>query len=419
MKYHRLLARLEGQPLMIAEGKLRIITEHVTIPLMLGKELDDTSPSMSYATSKTVPAGGPKLAVISVFDSLVSKNASAASGMTSYEGIASAIDEAVMRGATEIGFYIDSPGGEVSGLFGLTEKIRGLPAQGISTFSFTDGMMTSAAQAIGAAAQKSYASETALVGSIAAIMVHAESSKADAARGITYEIFRSKEEKALADSKTPLSDAAREKITSMLASMDTAFNNDIVASRPNLTVQAIVDMKGSEFMAETGLKLGLIDGIMANLETVMSTRYKSSTSRKGVKMEEELLQVKAALEAEKTARAAAETALATAQAAIETTRAEAQTAERTRCVAVLKAAPTLRLSPELALEHIEAGYSSEASLAMMTAIATGISAATATNGSVGLQSTLDKGPGGDPVDNTAALASAYKAATGKVLKAQA
>ena len=109
-KYVRLLSRLEGTCLLISEDKLRLITEKVTLPLFLGEaEQIEKLPANSLRiprdrNSMSVSQGQQKLGVIEVFDSLVSKDASAASGMTSYQDIAIQIDRAVEFGYTQLVF---------------------------------------------------------------------------------------------------------------------------------------------------------------------------------------------------------------------------------------------------------------------------------------------------------------------------
>lgn len=397
----RLLQRLEGVPLLISEGKLRIITENVTLPLLLGqRDQIPNVPSMSMATKKSYIPASQKVAVINVFDSLVSKNASAGSGLTSYQQINKSISDALSIGATDIVFYIDSPGGEVAGLFGLTDRIRSLADAGINTIGFSDGMATSAAYAILAACKKSYTTASTISGSIAAIMTHAETSKADSERGITYTILRSKAEKALGDSHTPLNEAAIGKFQTILVSIDTLFNNDVVLSRPNLSVQAIIDMKGSEFMAEEALQLGLIDGIIPSLEAVFTETF-SQTDLKGINMNLETLQ--AQLEA-------SEETIASLQSQLSEAIITATTSERNRCLTLANNATVLHLGFDIALEHIKEGYSPELSLDSMTRLATKITELTATMSSNGLSPSLTGDS--DSSEKVSSLASAYAAATG-------
>lgn len=409
--YLRLIARLHGTPLLINEDKLRIITEAVTLPLLLGQS--DSIPRVAGQTNATVTdfasemeRNGRKLGMISVFDSLVSKDVNAASGMTSYERISAQIDAAISRGFTDIGFYVDSPGGEATGLFGLTEKIRSLPSRGISTFAFVDNA-TSAAYAIAAATETVYASETANLGSIAALMVHSENTLASEQKGITYTVFRSKELKAIGDGYTKLTEAAVEKITSMLASMDAAFNNDIAKSRPQLSIEDIVGLKGASFMASETQAVKLADKVASNLENALSDYFKQPktvTKTKGVKMDE-LAQAQAQL-------AEAQTQITKMKADHEVALSEAVAAERTRAVAIMKASGTLRVSADTAVAHVEKGYSSELSSEVMTEIAANRDASTKIDTSTGSGSTVETDEGKKEENKGSFMRSAFAAAKG-------
>lgn len=414
--YARLLTRLHNAPILMHEDKLRIITEAVTLPLLLGKaDSIDRTPAQTNATKKEFSGAfdqnGRKLAIFSVFDSLVSKDVNAASGMSSYESINWAIDNAIASGVTDIGFYIDSPGGEATGLFGLTEKIRSLPSRGISTFSFADNA-TSAAYAIASATQRIYASEIASVGSIAALMVHAEVSKKAADSGTTYTIFRSKELKALGDSLTPLTDAAKEKFTSALEILDTAFNNDVVKGRPQLSVKDIIAMKGASFSAGEGLDLKLVDKIVPNLETALSDFLKQpkQTSNKGVKMSDEAkdLQVKLAETEAKLAQFEASAAAQTVAMQEAVTKAVAE--ERQRAVTILSTSKTLKIGFDTALAHVEKGHSTEMSAEIMTAVAEATDASKKIDGSHETSTVaLDEGVNlNDSASKIAMMRDAYK-----------
>ena len=157
MKYGRLLTRLYNQPLAIAQSKLDVLTSEVTLKLLSGEH-----PASIGNASKD--AAIESSAVIRVFDSLVSKNGGGDSGSTSYEFVTSQVNSAIAAGNTELKFYIDSPGGEVSGLFGLAAFIASLPEQyGIKTVAVTDGMATSAAYVLAAACQTIYATSSSII----------------------------------------------------------------------------------------------------------------------------------------------------------------------------------------------------------------------------------------------------------------
>ncbi len=379
-EYIRILTRISGAPLFISESKLNVISENIIIPLVSGitPNNDYTAPvELATVRAKNVSAANnatnanDSYAVIKVFDSLVSKNGGGLSGFTSYEGIRQSIELAIANGNNNILLYIDSPGGEATGLFALTDYIRTQVENGVNIIGFTDGMATSAAYAIMAATTMSFATETSLLGSIAALMVHVETSKADATSGRTYTIFRSKEEKALADSRTPLSDKAKEKITTMLDSFDASFNNDVILSRPSLELANIVAMKGSEFMAGEALQLGLIDRIVTNIDVALTMGLQNKTLKHNVSAStlnstgvhmNELDQLKAALATAQAEKIALEAELKAAmQLAVEK--------ERTNMLAICNAAITLGTPMSTVVAHLTKGYSSEVSLEIQTAIA--------------------------------------------------
>jgi ClpP class serine protease len=429
MKYLRLLSRLEGACLLISEDKLRLITEKVTLPLFLGEaEQIEKLPVNSLRIPRdrntmSVSQGQQKLGVIEVFDSLVSKDASAASGMTSYQDIAMQIDRAVEFGYTQLIFNLDSPGGEAAGLFSLTDKIRKLSSQGIQTIGYADGMATSAGYAILAACSEVYATETTILGSIAALMVHVDVSEKDKTDGKTYTIFRSKAEKALGDSHSPLTEQAVNKITTLLDTMDTAFNNDILKSR-GISIDQIKSMKGSEFMAEKALEMKLIDKIVSGFDEtlLLASSSKSTQNTKGGRMTLEEAEAKIViLEAEKIALGASisdlNTKLEAAQgvisagASFESQISAALSAQKNEISTYLTTATTLRIDASKAVGILADSTSVSAALENMKVVAK--YAAPVISSSADLQSTviLSADEQESETKKAAALA-AYNKATG-------
>jgi ClpP class serine protease len=371
----------------------------------------------------SVSQGQQKLGVIEVFDSLVSKDASAASGMTSYQDIAMQIDRAVEFGYTQLIFNLDSPGGEAAGLFSLTDKIRKLSSQGIQTIGYADGMATSAGYAILAACSEVYATETTILGSIAALMVHVDVSEKDKTDGKTYTIFRSKAEKALGDSHSPLTEQAVNKITTLLDTMDTAFNNDILKSR-GISIDQIKSMKGSEFMAEKALEMKLIDKIVSGFDEtlLLASSSKSTQNTKGGRMTLEEAEAKIViLEAEKIALGASisdlNTKLEAAQgvisagASFESQISAALSAQKNEISTYLTTATTLRIDASKAVGILADSTSVSAALENMKVVAK--YAAPVISSSAGLQSTviLSADEQESETKKAAALA-AYNKATG-------
>lgn len=366
--YHRLLSRLYNVPLAISQDKLEVISSEVTLKLLAGQAL---ARGIAEPTSKEV-SSSDKIAVIKVFDSLVSKGGAGESGFTSYEGITRQIKSAISEGVSKIGFYIDSPGGEAFGVFPLSNLIASLPTTyGIETFSFTDGAMHSAAYAIGSATQRIYATASSSVGSIGTLITLVDATKATEKAGYSYTILRSKPEKALGSPVEGYSEAAIAKYQAMLEEMDTLFNEAVSSQRALLSIENIIDMKGASFMSNKGLELNLIDSIVASFDEVLSIESKSSSlnqPKRGKTMT--LEELKAQLSAK-------EQELATMQTQVTGLVAKAIADERVRCTDILSAANTLKISQEQAIKRINAGTSKEDSLEIFTAIAEAVGKATA------------------------------------------
>lgn len=116
-------SRVFGTPLMIARAKLEVILG-VLAPRFAGGPAEPFDPTTASAPLTSISA--ERIAVVSVVGTLVSRSGylDAASDLLSYsdigDAIASAIDDLSVRGVV---LDIDSPGGEVGGLFDLVDRI--------------------------------------------------------------------------------------------------------------------------------------------------------------------------------------------------------------------------------------------------------------------------------------------------------
>lgn len=100
-------------------------------------------------------------------------------GTTSYEDIFSAISEAIEDEKVEkILLDVDSPGGEVGGLFDLVDFIFNARNQK-PIYSFANDCACSAAYAIASATNRIFINRTSCVGSIGVIATHLDVSEAD------------------------------------------------------------------------------------------------------------------------------------------------------------------------------------------------------------------------------------------------
>lgn len=379
MKYGRLLTRLYNTPLAIAQSKLDVLTSEVTLKLLAGESI----PSISNASKEDSTTSS---AVIKVFDSLVSKNGGGDSGSTSYEYVTSQVNQSISAGNTKLTFYIDSPGGEVSGLFGLAAFIASLPTKyGIETVAVTDGMATSAAYVIAAACQTIYATSSAIIGSVGVIMTLINVTEADKKAGVEYTILRSKEDKALINPHEPFASRAIEDAVSMLNVLDNIMNSAVTSYRPKLSLETIMKLSGNTVLAEEALSLGLIDGIVTSFQEVMTTEVPQKqlllTTNKGVSMTlEEALAKNIELSSE----------LQTLKASTTLEVAKAKQMEQARVLGILDAASTFKLSADLATKRIKAGASIEDTVEMFEGIKEALQMSGALDTSVALQSSLNK-----------------------------
>jgi len=355
VKYAHVLSRLLNTPLAISQSKLDIITSNVTLKLLAGEGVStETNPDLLPPNRPTGKTG-----VINVFDTLAAKNGAGMSGGTTYTGISSQITQAVANGYTKLYFYIDSPGGEVAGLFGLASFISSLPAKyGIETIAITDGMMASAAYVLGAACQKVYATESSIVGSIGVIMTLVNTTKADEAEGLEYTIIRSKSDKALLNPHEKFPDKALDDAKSMLATLDNIMNNTVLAARPSLSLETLTSLAGGTVLAEEALALGLIDAVVSSFDealTLGSTTTQHSTATKGNNMamtlEDALVQLNAA-----------QTELAALKASSGLDKIKAQADEQARIVGILDASTTFGIPTSTAVKFIKSNASVDTAL---------------------------------------------------------
>lgn len=377
MNYERILTRLYNTPLFLDSSKIDIITSGVTVPLLLGQ-----SPASGVATAKENDTSGTEnVAVINVFGSLVSKSAGfSESGLTSYSSMKAQTLSAIEAGASKLIFYVGSHGGEAGGLFAFTDFIASLPeTYGVETVGFTDDYATSAAYAILSATQTVTATSSSIIGSIGAVMALVDQTKKDEKEGLTYHILRSKEEKALGNPHEIVTEEVLENHKSKLMALDEIFNSHVEKYRSNLKNSDIIAMKGNSFMAERALELGLIDQIVTSLDEVVSMETSNLTLTTGNSMTlEELKSENAKLKAD----------LETSKLVATEACAQAIAGERTRCLALLNAGETLKISAEQVTKRISAGTSAEDSTDIFTAIAEATGNATAVETNTEVASTV-------------------------------
>ncbi|SLJ84486.1 S49 family peptidase [Psychrobacter sp. DAB_AL43B] len=245
-------------------------------------------------------------------------------GVTGYANLADYVQQANDDyTVTSIVLDIDSGGGYVAGLDGITETIY-QSAKPIETF--VSGDMGSAAYWLGVSASKVTASKKSFIGSIGVYGDHAEESKALEDAGINIKRFRSGKWKGAFNWFTPLSAEEETRLQDGINESANIFFNYVAAQR-NVDAKTVASWEGDFFTAVKAKELGLIDAIADSVAVSSSTKQSNNNPEEYDLNELEKAQAEiAALKADKVkdeqaiaaanAKAnAAQTALATAQAA--------------------------------------------------------------------------------------------------------
>lgn len=257
-------------------------------------------------------------------------------GVTGYANLADYIQQANDDYAVErIVLDIDSGGGYVAGLDGITETIY-QSAKPITTF--VSGDMYSAAYWLGASTSKVTASKQSGIGSIGVYVVHTEESGWLERYGEKVSLFRSGKWKAAFNSFMPLTDDEKQRLQEGVDESASVFFNHVAAQR-NVDAKTIKGWEGDVFTAVKAKKLGLIDAIADSVAVSSSTNQSNTNPQLEENYVDELAQAQAkitALEAEK-AQAVQEAADAKA-AALAAQNALAETQAETRQTAIDKLA---------------------------------------------------------------------------------
>jgi len=181
---------------------------------------------------------------------------------------------------------IDSPGGTVDGTFDLADKIfemRG--AKPIVAFS--NGLMASAAYAIGSAADEIYISgSTTMVGSIGVVSTHVDLSQAEQKQGQKTTEITAGKYKRIASQYEPLSAEGRADIQASVDYLYSVFV-DYVATFRAVPVSTVLDdmADGRVFIGQQAIDAGLVDGVSSLDELIadlsMGTMPSSKQMRAG------------------------------------------------------------------------------------------------------------------------------------------
>ncbi len=167
---------------------------------------------------------------------------------------------------------IDSPGGEVAGLFDLVDEIY--HARGTKPIiAVADEAAFSAAYAIASAADEVYLPTTAQAGSIGVIAIHVEQSGYDKSLGVHYTTIFAGERKNDFNPHEPLNPEGK---ATLQANIEKLYDmlTAIIARNRSMSQAAVIATQAGFYMGDEAVKAGLADGILP-VKDVM-TRMSSS-----------------------------------------------------------------------------------------------------------------------------------------------
>ncbi|MDD2809157.1 S49 family peptidase [Rhodoferax sp.] len=259
-----LAARLFGAPLLIHRPKLDVILSvlgsRVGLP-DLSVPTGFTPPDRNAAQSET-SAGQSGIAVIPIYGTLVrrTQGLEAQSGLTSYAGIAMALDTALADpNVSAILLDIDSPGGESSGVFDLADRIR--EATAIKpVWAVANDMAFSAAYALGSAASRLIVSRTGGVGSIGVIAMHVDQSVKDQQDGIAYTAVFAGDRKNDLNPHAPISGEAHSFLQGEVNRIYDLFATTVAKHR-GMGVNTIKGTQAALFFGADAVASGLADDV--------------------------------------------------------------------------------------------------------------------------------------------------------------
>ncbi|WP_264685219.1 S49 family peptidase [Wolbachia endosymbiont (group B) of Parapoynx stratiotata] len=200
-------------------------------------------------------------------------------GMTSYEKISEEIEEALIDKEVEtIILDIDSPGGEVNGLFDLSDFIyQARRKKRIVAIANDDAY--SAAYAIASSAEKVFVSRTSGVGSIGVIASHIDQSGFNEKCGIKYTtVFAGSRKNDL----NPHEPMTSESLESLQKEVDRLYEMfvQLIARNRGLSIEKIRSTEAGLYFGEKAVEIGLADGI-----TILS-EFKSINKKGDITMNE-------------------------------------------------------------------------------------------------------------------------------------
>ncbi|WP_264686492.1 S49 family peptidase [Wolbachia endosymbiont (group B) of Rhopobota naevana] len=197
--------------------------------------------------------------------------------MTSYENIHEEIESALEDKSVEtILLDIDSPGGEVNGVFDLADFIyESRVKKRIIAIANDDAY--SAAYAIASSAEKVFVSRTSGVGSVGVIASHIDQSGFDKKQGIKYTTIFAGSRKNDLNPHEPMTSESLESLQKEIDRLYEMFVQ-LIARNRGLSIEKIRSTEAGLYFGEKAVEIGLADGVTTFFEFINNHRSVSMTT---------------------------------------------------------------------------------------------------------------------------------------------
>ncbi|WP_265029732.1 S49 family peptidase [Wolbachia endosymbiont (group A) of Philonthus cognatus] len=201
-------------------------------------------------------------------------------GMTSYEQIEEQITQALADSSIEtIILEIDSPGGEVNGIFDLADFIYESRAKK-RIIAIANDDAYSAAYAIASSAEKIFLTRTSGIGSIGVIASHIDQSEFDEKQGIKYTTIFAGRRKNDLNPHEPINSEGLESLREEIDRLYEMFVQ-LIARNRNLSTERIKSTEAGLYFGEKAIEIGLADGITTFSEFI--DNYRSNMTKTEIK----------------------------------------------------------------------------------------------------------------------------------------
>lgn len=287
---HPLLNRLGGRPLALAprvfDGLLAVgqtlEARQAMMPIREGMPGVLPGYAVTDAGIAVVPVLGPLVTRGDWFTAFL--------GATDYAEIGTTIEAAFADpSARAVLLELDSPGGEVGGLFDLVDQIAALRDEsGKPLWAVASESALSAAFAIASAADRLYVTRTAEVGSVGVVAIHVDESAADAMAGLKWTLIHAGAKKIDGNPHEPLSVPAHADLQTDVDALHTDLVT-LVARNRGIAPDAVRATEAAVYRGKRGIDAGFADQLgnvshaLADLaESLSTTRSRLAAPPRGL-----------------------------------------------------------------------------------------------------------------------------------------